>query len=79
MLTSGLTWAEMLFTSTLGCQRRQKATPKRLPEVGLSLVQLTSVHIAAAAPINSDFALALLTELWCTSGPADTCCTAAEF
>jgi len=71
MPTSGLTWAEMLFTSTLGCQRRQKATPERLPEVGLSLVQWASLHSAGVAPVNGAFTLALLAKLWCTVGPAD--------
>ncbi len=52
--------ADMLLTTTLGCQRRQKAAPERLPEVGLSLVQLTGLHIAAVAPVNSTFALAKL-------------------
>ena len=74
MPTSSLTRADMLLSTTLGCQRRQKATPKRLPEVGLSLVQLTSVHIAAAAPVSSSSALVLLAELWCTVGPADRLC-----
>ena len=74
MPTSGLTWAEMLLTSTLGCQRRQKATPKRLLEVGLSLVQLTSLHTAAVAPFNGTFTLALLAEQWCTVGPAGGPC-----
>ena len=77
--TSGLTQADMLLTTSLGCQRRQKATSKRLPEVGLSLVQLqlTSLHIAlVAAPVSSTSAFA---KLWCAMGPADTpCCTTAR-
>ena len=63
MPTSGLTWAEVLPTSTLGCQRRQKVAPKRLPKGGLSLVQLTSLHSAAVAPVSSTFALALFDKL----------------
>ena len=70
----------MLLTGTLGRQGRQKAAPERLPEVGLSLVQLTSLHIAAVAPFNGTFALAVLAELWCTLGPADRpCWTTAGF
>ena len=76
-LTSGLKRASMLLTTTLGCQRRQKATPKRLLEVGLSLVQLTSLHVAAVAPVDSPSALA---KLCGTMGPTNTpCCTTAEF
>ena len=52
--------ADMLLTTTLGCQRRQKATPKSLPESGLSLVQVASLHIAAVAPVDSPCALAKL-------------------
>ena len=74
----GLTRDGMLLITTLGCQRRQKSAPKRLPEVGLSLVRLTSVHIAlVVAPVDSTFALA---KLCCTVGPADIpCCTTAGF
>ena len=77
---SALRQADMLLTTDLGCQRRQKALPERLPEVSLSLVHLTSVHIAAVAPVNSAFALALLAKLWCNLGPADRpCWTTAGF
>ena len=69
--------ADMLLTTSLGCQRRQKPSPKRLPEVGLSLVQLTVLHIAAVAPVDSPFALA---KLCGTVGPANApCCTTAGF
>ena len=80
MPTSGLTWAGMLLTGTLGCQRRQKAAPERLPEVDLSLVHLRSLHIAAVAPFSGTFALALLAKLWWILGPADRpCWTTADF
>ena len=65
MAIFGLKRAGMLLTTTLGCQRRQKAAPKRLPEVGLSLVQMASLHKAVVAPVNSTFALAeLLYHCW---------------
>ena len=82
MPASGLTQVNMLLTTstTLGGQRRQKAAPERLPEVGLSFVQLTVLHIAAAFPVKSTSALALLDKLQCTVGPADRpCWTTAGF
>ena len=66
MPTSGHTMGEMRHPATLGCQRGQKAAPERLSEVGLSTVQSTSLH-TAAAPFSSPFAFALLDEqcaLW---------------
>jgi len=75
--TSGHTMGEMRHPATLGCQRGQKAAPERLSEVGLSTVQSTSLH-TAAAPFSSPFAFALLDEQWCTLGPVHRhCCTTA--
>ena len=56
--------ADMLLTIALGCQRRQKSAPKGLPEIGLSLTQLASLHVAADAPVEAPLRLPSCVAPW---------------